>query len=325
VISIRANRSCRTIAWCLLAAALTIGTPAFTGSTKAAQDSPRTFPTPDDAARELIRVVKGGNLQELIAIFGRDGQELAAASDPVTGRKNREVFSAAAAEGWRLEDDGSNRKTLIVGNERWPFPVPLVREGTAWHFDSAAGKEEVQARRIGRNELAVIETCRTYVAAQRRYAKLAHDGKPAGLYAKSFRSEPGKQNGLYWPAAHGQPLSPLGDLLAQAAQHERALDKSAPRPSPFQGYYFKVLTGQGAAASGGARNYVVNGDMSGGFGLVAWPAQYGVTGVMTFIVNHDGALYQKDLGAETAKVAESMTQYNPEPSWQHLPRQPRKQ
>jgi hypothetical protein len=310
------------MACCLLAAAMVTGNLTLAPTTAVAQDSPRTFQTPDDAARDLIRVVKGGNLEELIAIFGRDGRELAAGSDPVTGRKNREVFIAAAAEGWRLADQGSNRKTLVIGNEGWPFPVPLVKDGTAWRFDAAAGMEEVIARRIGRNELAVIETCRTYVAAQGRYAQQGHDGKPAGLYAKSFRSEPGKENGLYWPVAQGRRRSPLGDLVAQAAAEDRPLDTNAARPSTFHGYYFKILTEQGPAASGRAKSYVVDGDMSGGFALVAWPAQYDLTGVMTFIVNHDGILYQKDLALETASVAKSMTQYNPDRSWRRVAQQP---
>ena len=315
MITMSSNSSRRKMACCVFAAALTIGHLTLPA---AAQDSPRTFQTPDDAARELIRVVKAGNLGELIAIFGRDGQELADGSDPATARKNRQVFTVAAAEGWRLIDQGSNRKTLVVGNEEWPFPVPLVKDGAAWHFDAAAGREEVIARRIGRNELAVIETCRTYVSAQQRYAQQGHDGKPAGLYAKIFRSEPGKENGLYWPVAKGKKRSPLGDLLAQAAEQERPLDTNAGRPSTFHGYYFKILSEQGPAASGGGKSYVVNGDMSGGFALVAWPAQYDVTGVMTFIVNRDGILYQKDLGPQTESVAKSMTRYNPDQSWRRV-------
>jgi hypothetical protein len=291
--------------------------------TAAAQDSPRTFQTPDDAARELIRVVKAGDLEKLIAIFGRDGRELAAGSDPATGRKNREVFTAAAAEGWHLVDQGgNNRKTLIIGNEAWPFPVPLVKDGPVWRFDTAAGVEEVIARRIGRNELAVVEACRTYVAAQRRYAQQGHDGKAAGLYAKSFRSDPGQENGLYWPVAQGRKRSPLGDLVAQAAEEERPLNATAGNPSTFHGYYFKIVTEQGPAAPGGAKSYVVNGQMSGGFALVAWPAQYDVTGVMTFIANQDGIVYQKDLGAETESVAKSMTRYNPDHSWVRVEQQP---
>ncbi len=307
-------------ACCLLTAALAVGAVSLPLS-MAAQDSGRTFATAEDAVRELIRVVKGGNLQELIGIFGPDGQELAAGSDPATGRKNREVFTVAAAEGWRLVDQGRNRKTLIVGNEEWPFPVPLVKEGSAWRFDTASGKEEVIARRIGRNELAVIETCRTYVAAQRRYAQQGHDGKPAGLYAMSFQSDPGKQNGLYWPAAHGQQRSPLGDLVAQAAEEQRPIDGKRGQPSTFHGYYFKILTAQGAAAAGGAKSYVVNGEMSAGFALVAWPAQYDVTGVITFIVNHDGMIHEKDLGPQTDSAAKSMTSYNPDRSWRKLPQQ----
>jgi hypothetical protein len=318
VITQRSNRSRWKTACGLFAAALTIGNLTLPGATGAAQDSPRTFQTPDDAARELIRVAKAGNLEELIALFGPDGQQLAAGSDPATARKNREVFIVAAAEGWRLADQGSNRKTLIIGNEGWPFPVPLVKAGTAWRFDTVAGIEEVQARRIGRNELAVIETCRTYVAAQRRYAQQPHDGRPAGLYAKSFRSEPGKENGLYWPVAPGKKRSPLGDFVAQAAEEERPLDANTGRPSTFHGYHFKILTEQGAAAPGGARSYVVNGDMSGGFALVGWPAQYDVTGVMTFIVNQDGILHQKDLGPDTESVARAMTRYNPDRSWRQV-------
>jgi hypothetical protein len=310
------------MACCLLAAALTIGNLTLARSTSATQDSPRTFQTPDAAARELIRVVKAGNLAELIAIFGRDGQELADGSDPPTGRKNREVFTVAAAEGWRLVDQGNNRKTLTIGNEGWPFPVPIVKDGTAWRFDTAAGKEEVIARRIGRNELAVMETCRAYVAAQRRYAQQGHDGKPAGLYAKSFHSEPGKENGLYWPVVRGQKRSPLGDLVAQAAEQERPLDTNITRPSTFHGYYFRILTAQGPAASGGAKSYVLDGEMSGGFALVAWPAQYDATGVMTLIVNHDGIVYQKDLGLETESVTKSMTRYDPDRSWQRIAQQP---
>src|SRR5262249_47748342 len=230
--------------------------------------------------------------------------------------QNREIFTVAAAEGWRLVDDGTDRKDLIVGNEGWPFPVPLVKVGNTWRFDTAAGKEEVLARRIGRNELAAIGTCRTYVTAQHRYAADGHDGKPAGLFATAFRSDSGKQNGLYWPAARGQPRSPLGDLVAEASEEGRTLGTKTER-APFHGYSFKTLTGQGAAVRGGAKSYIVNGEMSGGFALVAWPAQYDVTGIMTFIVNQDGIVYEKDLGTQTATPA-AMTRYNPDASWRQV-------
>ncbi len=208
---------------------------------------------------------------------------------------------------------------LIVGNEGWPFPVPLVKSANSWRFDTAAGKEEVLARRIGRNELAVIGTCRTYVAAQQHYAQQGHDGKPAGLFATTFPSDPGKQNGLYWPSARQEPRSPLGDLVAQAAQEGQQLGANREQPSPFHGYYFKILSGQGTAARGGARSYVVNGEMSGGFALVAWPAQYDATGVMTFIVNQDGIVHEKDLGAQTGATVAAMTRYNPDASWRRVP------
>src|SRR3954447_9779777 len=312
----RSHHWSRELIRCLIVASA-IGNLTLLRST-AAVDAPRTFQSPEDATRELIRVVKAGRLEELIAMFGRDGQELAAGSDPATGRKNREVFTAAAAEGWRLVDQGSNRKTLVIGNEGWPFPVPLVNDGTAWRFDAAAGLEEVIARRIGRNELEVIETCHAYVGAQRRYAQEGHDGKPAGLFAKSFRSDPDKHNGLYWPAAHGQKRSPFGDLVAQAAEHEQKLDTNPERPSTFHGYHFKILTEQGPAAAGGAKSYVVSGDMSGGFALVAWPAQYDVTGVMTFIIDGQGIVFQKDLGPKTESAAASLTRYDPDSSWRRV-------
>jgi predicted small lipoprotein YifL len=287
-------------------------------ATACAQKGPRTFATAEDAARELIRIVKAGKLDDLIVLFGPDSQELADGSDPATGRMNRQTFAVAAAENWQLTDDGPDRKILVIGNEAWPFPVPIVKDGTSWRFDAAAGEEEVIARRVGRNELAVIAVCRTYVAAQKRYALDGHDGKPAGLYAQSFRSDSGKHNGLYWLAARGEKLSPLGDLVAQAAEEGR-VEAGRKQPSTFHGYRFKILTAQEAAVSGGAKNYVINGEMSGGFALVAWPADYDITGVMTFIVNHDGTLHEKDLGPDTPALAQAMTAYNPDSTWSVVP------
>jgi hypothetical protein len=248
-------------------------------------------------------------------IFGPEGKDLLASADPAAARMNRKVFAAAAAEQWRLTDDAADRKTLVIGNEEWPFPVPIVREATGWRFDTAAGKEEVIARRIGRNELAAIATVRAYVTAQRRYAEQGHDGNQAGAYAQKFRSDQGKQNGLYWPTTRGQKRSPLGDLVAEAAQDRQPSGGDSAQPSPFNGYYFKILTAQGAAASGGARSYIVRGQMSRGFALIAWPAQYDGTGVMTFVVNQDGVIREKDLGLETAAVASRTTSYNPDASW----------
>ena len=235
-------------------------------------------------------------------------------SDAATGRRNREVFVAAIAEGWHVEDAGPGRKELVLGNEAWPFPVPLVKGATGWSFDAAAGREELLNRRIGRNELAVIRILQNYVAAQRAYAATGHDGKPAGLFARRFGSGPGKQDGLYWPSRRGEPRSPLGILVAQASE-EGYRRREGEGPSPFHGYYFRILEGQGKAAKGGAADYVVNGDMSGGFALVAWPVHYDASGVMAFIVNHDGVAYQRDLGPETATLAKGITRYDPDPGW----------
>jgi Protein of unknown function (DUF2950) len=268
----------------------------------AAQESARTFATPEEAVRALAAAVKAGDLPEVIALFAPYGKELAESSDPATGRQNRQIFVAAFAEGWHLVNQGASKKTLVIGNEEWPLPVPLIKTGNRWRFDSEAGKEEVLARRIGRNELAAIAICHTYVAAQRRYAAEGHDGKPAGAFATKFRSDPGKHDGLYWPEVKGQPRSPLGDLLAEAAEGEpSAAGKSS--PIPFHGYYFKILTDAGA--SGGAP----------GVALIAWPAQYDATGVMTFLVNQSGVVRQKDVGPDTDAKAKATAAYKPDASW----------
>ena len=279
----------------------------------------RAFATPEDAIKALVDTVKTADLDALLAIFGPEGRELIASSDSAAARMNRQVFAIAVKEQWHLEDATGGRKTLVIGNEDWPFPVPLVKGADGWRFDTAAGREEVLARRIGRNELQAIATCGAYVTAQQRYAQQGHDGKPAGVHATKFQSDPGKENGLYWPTARGQKRSPLGDLVAQAAEEGRPLGGDRPKPTGFHGYYFKILTGQGSAASGGSMSYLVKGEMSGGFALVAWPAQYDATGVMTFIVNQDGTVRQRDLGPQTDAVARKMTVYNPDASWKQVP------
>jgi hypothetical protein len=282
----------------------------------------RTFATPEEAVKALISAAasrKGqAKTDELVALFGPDAKELILSNDEVTSRQDRQTFRAAARESWSLTDEGADRKVLIVGGEKWPFPVPLVKGANGWRFDTAAGRDEVLARRIGRNELSAIGTVRTYVAAQQQYALQGHDGKPPGLFATKFASDPGKQNGLYWPSEPRQPRSPLGDLVAQAAEGGQQLAANDKPRSPFHGYFFKILTSQGSSARGGAKAYVVKGEMSGGFALVAWPAQYDATGVMTFIVNQDGVVHEKDLGAQTAKTAAAMIRYDPDKSWSQV-------
>ena len=275
----------------------------------------RAFAAPEDAVKALAETVKSGNLDALLELFGPEGKELVASSNPANAKQNRQVFAGAFKEQWHLEDVSPTQKTLVVGNENWPFPVPLTRGADGWRFDSAAGKEEILARRIGRNELEAIATSRAYVTAQQRYAQQSHDGKPVGIHATRFQSDPAKENGLYWPTARGQKRSPLGDLVAQAAEEKRPVGANGAQPTPFHGYYFKILTGQGAAAPGRARSYIVKGEMSGGFALVAWPAEYDATGVMTFIVNQDGVVRERDLGPQTDAIARKMTVFNPDGSW----------
>ncbi len=303
----------RSLALVCLCASVGVGAPSSTLAAQAAK--PLTFASPEEAVEALVDAARKGSVDGLLAIFGPDGEELLGSSDPATARMNRDVFTVAAAEHTKLVDDGANRRTLVIGHEDWPFPVPLVKESGRWRFDTAEGREEVLARRIGRNELATIESCHAYVTAQRRYALQGHDGKPAGLYAPVFQSDAGKENGLYWPAGRGQKRSPLGDLVAQAAEEGRPLGTDRTERSPYHGYYFKILTEQGPAAPGGARNFIVDGAMSGGFALVAWPAQYDVTGVMTFIVGEDGIVRQKDLGPSTDTAARQITVFNPDASW----------
>ena len=268
------------------------------------------FATPDDAVKALNAAVAKGDLGAVQAIFGPDGKDLVDSSDPATARQNQQVYTAAVAQGWHLTDVPEG-KELVIGDEGWPFPVPLVKDGNGWRFDTAAGKEEVLDRRVGRNELKAIQVCRTYVAAQHKYASQRHDGKSAKRYAMRFRSAPGTEDGLFWPSKPGKPRSPIGDLMPDAIQEREGV---APQ-TPFHGYYFKILTAQGPAAPGGARDYVVKGDLVGGFALVAWPATYDVTGVTTFVVNQDGVVHQKDLGPETGKLATAITQYDPDSSW----------
>jgi hypothetical protein len=283
-------------------------------SARAEGKAPRAFDTPDAAARALIETVGANDLDGLVALLGDPGQGLVDTSDAATGRRNREVFVAAAAEGWRLQAFGPERRELILGNESWPFPVPLVQTSAGWCFDAAAGREEVLNRRIGRNELAVIRVLDAYVAAQRAYARTGHDGRPAGRYARRFGSDPGKQNGLYWPTRRGEPRSPLGVLVAEASE-QGYRRRGGDGPSPLHGYYFRILEGQGPAAKGGPAEYVVDGEMTRGFALVAWPVHHAASGVMTFIVNQDGVVHEKDLGPETDEAVREITRYDPDSTW----------
>jgi hypothetical protein len=258
------------------------------------------FATPEEAATALLQALKADTPEKLQAIFGRDTMEAAASGDPVSDRHDREVLVLAMEQSWRWAPRGENSKELIAGDEQWPFPAPLVKVGNEWQFDANAGKEEVLARRIGRNELGVIGLCRDYVDMQKEYAGQPHDGKPAGLFAQRLRSTPGRQDGLFWTVKPGEKPSPLGDLVAEAASE--GYDPNKPASAPFWGYHYRIIKAQGPAASGG-------------FALLAYPAKYESSGVMTFVVSQDGVVYEKDLGTDTATQAPRLTEYKPDDSW----------
>jgi hypothetical protein len=275
----------------------------------------QTFPTPDDAVVALVDAVKANDLAKIDAILGPNARSAIASGDDVADRYGRDLFMAAYFQQASLSGDETS-KTLLVGSEEWPFPIPVVKAKSGWHFDTAAGIDELRFRRIGRNELSTIDFCLSYQAAQKEYAEKPHDGNPAGTYAEKFASAPGKQDGLYWAVKEGEDPSPLGDLAAEAAAE--GYTRSDNQPTPFRGYYFRILTAQGANATGGARNFIENGLMRRGFALVAFPAEYDKSGVMTFAVNQDGVVYEKDLGSETSKIAAEIKEFNPDSSWEKV-------
>jgi hypothetical protein len=278
-----------------------------------AQDSKqRTFATPEDAVVALVEAGKAADNATLRSLFGAEAEKLLVSGDPVMDQRNREVFLVAYSEQAALMAESPTRDILYVGNEDWPFPIPLVKEDSGWRFDTAAGAQEILFRRIGRNELATIQVCRAYVEAQNEYAAKAHDGKPMGAYAQKIASTPGKQDGLYWKSGDPQHLSPLGAFAADAAA--QGYKQVQGQPAAFHGYNFRILTG-GVSAGHAAGTYVVDGEMRGGFALIASPAVYGNSGVMTFIVNQDGAVYEKDLGPETATIAAAITEFKVDASW----------
>ncbi len=271
------------------------------------------FNTPDDAAKALLAALETNNTTGLTTIFGPNAEQDLSSGDPVSDRHDRQVIALAMRQSWKWVPSGADRSELVIGDEQWPMPIPLVKAGSGWEFDTDAGKDEILSRRIGRNELRVIDLCRAYVLIQREYASQPRDGKRAGLYAQRLRSEPGRQNGLYWEVGPGERNSPLGDLAAKATTE--GYDENRNPSTPFYGYYFRVLTAQGPSAKGGAQDYVVNGEMSGGFGLIAYPAEYGRSGIMTFMVNQDGVVYESDLGEETSKAAPELKAFNPDAAW----------
>jgi len=274
----------------------------------------RSFATPEAAAQALAQAAKTNDLLALQAIFGADAGQLLHSGDDVADARNRQRFSAAYDERHKLVPSGTDAETLIVGKDDWPMPIPLVKHGDSWTFDTQAGEQEILRRRIGRNELSAMRVCSAIVAAEHQYATehLDSDGMP--VYTALLASSPGHHNGLYWLAAGTAPASPLGRLVADAAAEGYNHAKSGPL-APYHGYYYRILTRQGKAAAGGERDYIVHGKLMAGFAVLAYPAQYGASGIMTFIVDRDGTVYAKDLGENTSKTAVAMMAFDPDASW----------
>jgi hypothetical protein len=270
------------------------------------------FKSPSDAVQALVTAVKAGGDKELLAVLGPEATELISSGDDVADRETKQNFLKAYDVQNRIEPDGE-RFLLVIGKKDWPFPIPLVKKGDLWFFDSASGKEEILNRRIGKNELDTIQVLLAIVDAQREFAMANRDGDSLLEYARSFISEPGTKNGLYWQTREGEEPSPLGELVADA-QAEGYASKGT-SAVPYHGYYFRILTAQGNNAPGGAYDYIIDGKMIGGFAVLAFPAEHENSGVMTFIVNHEGVVYQKDLGENTAKEAQAITLYDPDESW----------
>jgi hypothetical protein len=282
---------------------------------RAAEPTQQTFASPEEAGASLADAAGHGDKAELLKIFGADGAKLISSGDPVADDDARQRLAAEYAASHKIVYEGPDKAVLSIGKDDFPLPIPLVKAGLAWHFDTAAGEQEILDRRIGRNELNTIEVCHAYVEAQREYAALNPLGKGPGEYAQKFRSTPGKHNGLYWESANAADESPLGPLVA-SARAEGYGPSADGTPTPYHGYYFKILTRQGPNASGGAKDYVANGHMTGGFAMLAFPAKYGDSGIMTFIVDQTGVAFEKNLGPATEAIARRITTYDPDQSWQ---------
>jgi hypothetical protein len=272
----------------------------------------RGFGSPEDAMKALAEAAQAGDTKGMMAILGPEGEDIISSGDEVADKNTLEQFVKAYQEKVDFVKEKEDRVSIIIGNDNWPFPIPIVKKGAGWVFDTKAGREEVLNRRVGRNELNAVQVCLAYVEAQREYASTDQERDGIIQYAQKVWSDSYRHNGLYWETAEGELPSPIGPFVAHATSKGYT---KGDKPIPYHGYYFKILTGQGPNAPGGAYKYVINGHMVAGFALMAWPAEYGVSGVMTFIVNQNGTVYQKDLGLKTGELAKVMTLYNPDRTW----------
>ncbi len=275
---------------------------------------PKTFSTPEEARDALVQSAAKG-WDAVREIFGPSSAKILRTGDPVQDQTLLDNFKRRASEKTQIEADETNlnRATLLLGEEEWPFAVPLSRKSGRWYFDVKEGEAEIHRRIIGGNELDTIEVCQGYVEAQNRYAEVDRDGNGVLEYARRIVSSPGKKDGLYWPGDD----SPVAEAFAKAVAEGYSLGAGAPKP--YHGYMYKILTGQGPNAAGGARDYLVHGLMIGGFALIAWPAEYGVSGIKTFLVNQDGTVFEKDLGPQTGTLAKTVARFNPDKTWDPSP------
>ncbi len=310
------NRKKRSI--CLFGFAILAGVMMFVGfyqSAFAADAKQKSFKSPEEAVKALVGAAKENDTKQLLAILGPAGKELIFSGDKVADQAGRDRFVKAYEEMNKLVNENDQKMILHVGSGNWPYPVPVVKKGETWFFDTEAGKEEILNRRIGRNELNAIQVCLAYVDAQREYILKDRDEDKLLEYAQKFVSKKGQKNGLYWEAKEGEEQSPLGPLMAKAGAEGYTWARPFGKRNAYHGYHYKILKSQGKNARGGEYDYVVNGKMIGGFGLVAYPDEYGNSGVMSFIVNQDGVVYEKDLGKDTEKIARAMEKFDPDKTW----------
>ncbi len=280
---------------------------------KAPAEKQVSYASPQQAAQALYEVIKSHDIKSIYMVLGPGSANLIYTGDEVADREMREDFITAYDKSLKIEKDCETKATLLLGNNEYPFPFPLVKGSKGWQFDAKAGAEELVNRRVGENELFTIKFCLAYGDAQREYAEQDRDGNGLLEYAQRFRSSEGKQDGLYWPTRQGEPDSPFGPLISSAI--DEGYSAEGPAPLPFHGYYYRILTAQGKDAPGGNYNYLVNGSMIGGFALIAYPARWGASGVMTFMCSHGGTVYQKDLGADTPDIAGKVMRFDPDASW----------